>query len=172
MFNIINLFTSFNIYNINLKPSHILFIHSDEICVGSYCEDALYEDQQYELSSILYNSPEIVEGKELTVKNVIWNVGLIFYYIFTRKQAFEPIDNNETVLMKILECKYNRINEDNENNKKLNKIFDKIFIKDINKRMAFTELKLEMDHYFDYNNLKDLQLYCIYLYIYNILLFS
>lgn len=67
--------------------------------------------------------------------------------------------------MKILECKYNRINEDNENNKKLNKIFDKIFIKDINKRMTFTELKLEMDHYFDYNNLKDLQLYCIYLYI-------
>lgn len=86
----------------NLTPSNILFDDDNQVKLSDYCKYLLYENHNddkinenvnlYSLKHYKFNSPEHLNGREITSYSDVWSFGCILYYIYTGNVPFN--DNN------------------------------------------------------------------------------
>lgn len=75
-------FHNLNIPIGNIKPSNILYDDKFNLYLSDYSQYLLYSDiRQIPLSKIRFFAPEVILGKELTIKSDIWSLGILFYYL-------------------------------------------------------------------------------------------
>ena len=48
-------------------------------------------DHNSKLSHQLYAAPEVVEGEIINEQAVIWNIGMVFYYLINKEQYFKSM---------------------------------------------------------------------------------
>lgn len=78
----IRYFHNLNIPIGNIKPSNILYDDKFTLYISDYSQYLFYSDiRQIPLSKIRFLSPEVIIGKELTIKSDIWSLGILFYYL-------------------------------------------------------------------------------------------
>lgn len=76
-------FNSAGIYHGNLKPSNILLDCNSKICIVDFGLNSVRDTNRLPFEYYCYISPEQINGKEVTYKTDIYNLGCILYYIVT-----------------------------------------------------------------------------------------
>lgn len=139
---------SLNIYNVNLKPSNILFNKEKQIRM---C-DMLVKDLQKEseIKDMLFDSPELLENKECNILSDIWSFGCVLYYLINKKILFNEVkDKNELIEKQklLFKNKENEDNEEEEEESNVNRCKYKLIIKEM--------LKTNQAERIHINSLKD-----------------
>ena len=89
--------------------------------------------------SIFYSAPEILNNDKVTVECDIWALGCIVYEMIKLKPPFDG-DNPLTIAKNTCELNYEKIKENEVENKELYEIINKCLELDYKKRIKITEI--------------------------------
>ena len=98
--NILKILIKENIIHLNLKPNNILIslskLDNCTIKLSTYKNMNILMNESIINETLLTIVPEILKEKNINIKNDIWSLGIIIYYILNKKYPYN--DKNEISL--------------------------------------------------------------------------
>lgn len=135
----------------NLSPSNILFDENNNVILSDYCKYLLYYNnndsivnENINLQSLKYykfNSPEYLNGKEITSYSDVWSFGCVLYYIYTGNPPFNNNNIGDLYSNMINRKFYPLICKKSE---VINKLLSNIFAIDEANRLTIEEVMNEL----------------------------
>ena len=138
----------------DLKPANIFLTKDLKIKIGDFGLakqlTSYYDYAKTQCGTILYMSPEIINGEKYNNKADCWSLGCIIYELCTLNYCFDS--NSLIVLFKnISESKYQKI-EDNYYGEELKNIIYSLLDKDYKKRASIEDVLKKVNSYLEIIN--------------------
>lgn len=135
----------------DLKPSNILLSNDFEPKIadwglGKVLSSSKKSEGKARGYTLLYASPEQVEGKKVDEKTDVWQLGVIFYELLTGKNPFNG-ENESAVIGNICKKEIEPPSHHNPNLKDLDSIIMGCLERDKEKRMNMEELVSKLASY-------------------------
>ena len=129
-----------NIILENIRLSHILISKKNNKTIYKLVNFNIYAPENDECLTInqnynIFEAPESLKNRNLTKKSMIYNLGILIYYILLRKYPFE--ERNEIQLLKSIEKK--KLEFKIQENQDIEELIKKMLKYDEKKRISFDE---------------------------------
>ena len=124
----------------NIRLSHILISKIKNNIIYKLVNFNIYNPENDECLTInqqynIFEAPESLKNRNLTPKSMIYNLGILIYYILLRKYPFE--ERNEIQLLKSIEKK--KLEFKIQENQDIEELIKKMLKYDEKKRISFDE---------------------------------